>query len=106
MANGSGIVNVGERFKAIDKQWSADVLGRFNDLYLKAIKVQGDFDWHKHEDTDEFFFVISGSLFVGLREGEDVTVEAGEFFVVPRGLEHCTRADQECEILLLESVHV
>ena len=64
-------------------------------------KVDGEFVWHKHDDTDDFFLVLSGRLTIQLRD-RDVELEAGELFVVPRGVEHCPRADEPAEVLLIE----
>ena len=68
---------------------------------MKIVKVLGDFTWHAHPDTDELFLVIDGSLTIRLRGG-DVTLGPGELYVVPRGTEHCPRADAEAAVLLIE----
>ncbi|MFD5493195.1 cupin domain-containing protein [Streptomyces sp. NPDC127091] len=76
-----------------------------NDYEVKLAKLKGEFVWHTHEDTDELFLGISGRLTIQLRDG-DVTLEPGELFVVPRGVEHCPVADEETAILLLEPAGV
>ena len=106
MAAPHSVVNLDEKFAAFDQKWSPKVIGEFNDTQLKAVKVKGDFVWHTHEETDEFFLVRSGRLTIRLRDREDVTIGPGEFFIVPSGVEHCPSAEGECEILLLEPVGV
>lgn len=80
--------------------------GESNDTQLKAVKVEGHFVWHTHEETDEFFLVRSGHLTIHLRDRDDVIIGPGEFFIVPSGVEHCPSAEGECEILLLEPIGV
>ncbi len=94
-------VNLREKFAKFSDHWSPKIVGRLNDLHLKAVKVKGEFVWHSHEDTDELFLVTRGSLTIKLRD-RDVAVSAGEFFVVPRGVDHKPVAEEECEILLIE----
>lgn len=106
MAAPDRVVNLEEKFAAFDQQWSPKIVGEINDMQLKIAKVQGEFVWHSHEDTDEFFLVRSGRLTIHLRGRDDVTLGSGEFFVVPKGVEHCPGAEDECEILLLEPVGV
>ncbi|GAB2503345.1 cupin domain-containing protein [Lysobacter humi (ex Lee et al. 2017)] len=72
-----------------------------NDVQFKLVKLQGEFVWHAHEDTDEVFLVVHGEMQVGYRD-RDVTVRAGEMIVVPRGVEHITRASAECHALIIE----
>jgi mannose-6-phosphate isomerase-like protein (cupin superfamily) len=76
-------------------------VAQLNDLHIKAAKVRGAFVWHRHEDTDELFFVHKGTLTIKYRD-RDVVLRAGEMHVVPRGVEHQPVADQECQILLIE----
>jgi len=72
-----------------------------NDYQLKLVKFQGDFVWHSHPETDEVFLVIEGAMEIEFRE-RTVKVAAGELFVIPKGVEHCTRADDECKAMLIE----
>lgn len=72
-----------------------------NDYEIKVVKVQGEFTWHSHDDTDELFFVMKGELTIQLRDG-DVSVGAGQLFVVPRGVEHCPLTDGEVQAMLIE----
>jgi mannose-6-phosphate isomerase-like protein (cupin superfamily) len=96
-------VRLAEKFAAFDDRWSPKIVARINDMDLKLVKIQGDFVWHRHEDTDEFFLVHRGRMTIEMREG-NVSLNAGECFVVPRGVEHRPRAEAECELLLLEPI--
>ena len=80
---------------------SPKVVAELNDHEVKVVKVEGDFVWHTHDDTDELFLVLDGELTIQLRDG-DVVVGPGQLFVVPRGVEHCPRADAEVHALLIE----
>ena len=102
MAAPDTTVNLAEKFAKFQDHWSPRIIGQINDLHIKAVKVEGEFVWHTHADTDEFFLVHAGSLTIQLEGGRDVTLEPGEFFIVPRGVEHRPIADEECQILLLE----
>ena len=106
MAAPDHVVNLADKLALVDEHWSPKTVGQINDLHLKVVKVQGEFVWHTHDDTDEYFQVISGELTIRLRDRDDVTLGPGEFFVVPRGVEHCPVAEQECELLLLEPIGV
>jgi mannose-6-phosphate isomerase-like protein (cupin superfamily) len=99
-------VNLDAKFSAFGDQWSPKIVGQINDLDLKLVKVQGEFIWHTHGETDEFFMVHSGRLTIQLRDRDDVTIGPGEFFIVPKGVEHCPVAEDESEILLLEPTGV
>jgi mannose-6-phosphate isomerase-like protein (cupin superfamily) len=94
-------VNLAERFSRFTDQWSPKIVGELNDSYIKLAKVQGEFVWHAHADEDEFFLVVKGRLLIRLRD-RDVLLNAGEFFVVPRGVEHLPIAEEETHIVLLE----
>ena len=99
-------VNLDTKFALFTDQWSPKIVGQVNDLHIKIVKVEGEFVWHTHDDTDEFFLVHSGTLTIQLDGGRDVTLEAGEFFVVPKGTEHRPVAAEECLIVLLEPAGV
>jgi mannose-6-phosphate isomerase-like protein (cupin superfamily) len=92
-----------QKLDLFDAHWQPKIVGRFNDNDLRVVKIKGEFVWHKHEDTDDFFLVLSGHLTIQLRD-RDVELDPGEFFVVPRGLEHCPRADEEAAVLLIEPI--
>jgi mannose-6-phosphate isomerase-like protein (cupin superfamily) len=96
------VVNLQEKLDAIDERWSPKIIAQVNDVHVKAVKLEGAFVWHRHDDTDELFLVNAGGLTIRLRGRDDVTLGAGELFVVPRGVEHCPVADEVCEVLLLE----
>ncbi|MEV0368624.1 cupin domain-containing protein [Streptomyces sp. NPDC050636] len=94
-------VNLAEKLSLFSELWSQRKIADLNDYEVKLAKLHGEFVWHTHEDTDELFLVISGRLTIQLRDG-DVVLAPGELFVVPRGVEHCPKADEETAILLLE----
>lgn len=94
-------VNIADKLAAFTEQWVPRRIARVNDYEVKAAKLQGEFIWHTHEDTDEMFLVVSGTLTLRLRDG-DVTLGPGEIYVVPRGVEHCPAAAEEVSILLFE----
>lgn len=96
------VVNLDNKFAMFDEHWSPKIIGQINDLQLKAVKVKGEFVWHTHGDSDEFFLVRSGQLRIEMRGRDSVSIGPGEFFIVPRGVEHRPIAAAECEILLLE----
>jgi mannose-6-phosphate isomerase-like protein (cupin superfamily) len=98
-------INLDERFSRFDEQWAPKVIARLNDYEVKLVKLQGEFVWHRHDDTDELFLVIAGTLTIQLRD-RDVVVRAGELWVVPRGIEHCPHAEGEVRALLLEPAGV
>jgi mannose-6-phosphate isomerase-like protein (cupin superfamily) len=99
------VIDLAERFTRFADQWSPKVVARLNDYEIKLVKVQGEFVWHTHDDTDELFLVIDGHLTIRLRDG-DVTVGPGQLFVVPRGVEHCPVADGEVRAMLIEPAGV
>ena len=97
----SAVVNLDERFTRFSDQWAPKVIARLNDYEVKLVRVEGEFVWHTHADTDELFLVLDGELTIQLRDG-DVVLGPGELYVVPRGVEHCPRAEREVRALLLE----
>jgi mannose-6-phosphate isomerase-like protein (cupin superfamily) len=94
-------INFAQKLGTFTEPWSPRVIAEMNDYQFKLVKLQGDFVWHSHADTDETFIVLAGTLRMGFRDRE-VDVHAGEMIVVPRGTEHCPRADRECHVLLVE----
>lgn len=94
-------VNLSESLARIDEFWSPQVVGALNGQHVKLAKVFGEFVWHRHEEEDELFLVLTGSLLIRLKGGE-VTVKEGEFFIVPRGTDHQPVAEEEAHILLFE----
>jgi mannose-6-phosphate isomerase-like protein (cupin superfamily) len=94
-------VNLTEKFSLITKQWDPKAIARLNDYHIKIAKIQGEFVWHSHPETDEVFLVVDGLLTIHLRDGE-LQLKEGELCVIPRGIEHKPAADQECQILMVE----
>src|SRR5690606_811591 len=84
-----------------DGYWQPRVVGQFNGHDLLVVKVKGEFVWHRHDDTDDFFLVLQGRITIRMHEG-DVTLGPGEVFVVPKGVEHCPFAEEEAHVLLIE----
>ena len=94
-------INLAEKLSTFAEHWQPRVVGQFNGHDLMVAKVKGEFVWHKHDDTDDFFLVLSGRISIQLREGA-VTLGPGEVFVVPKGVEHRPVAEEEAHILLIE----
>lgn len=94
-------INLREKLARFDGHWSPKIIARMNDYHLKLAKVQGEFVWHDHPETDEVFIVLNGRLDILFRDGK-VSLDEGEMFVVPKGVEHKPVAGQECHILLIE----
>jgi mannose-6-phosphate isomerase-like protein (cupin superfamily) len=94
-------VNLSDKFSLFEEHWSPQIAGEVNDSYVKLVKFQGDFVWHKHDEEDEMFLVVKGSITIRLRDG-DVRLEEGEFVVIPRGVEHMPVAEEEAHVILFE----
>ena len=94
-------INFKEKFAKFNEHWSPRVIAEMNDYQFKLVKVEGEFVWHDHPDTDEVFIVIEGTLNIEFREGV-VTLNSGEMFVVPKGVEHKPVAINECKIMIIE----
>ncbi|HEX8216068.1 MAG TPA: cupin domain-containing protein [Allosphingosinicella sp.] len=94
-------INLTEKLAAFSDLWSPKIVGSFNGHDLMVVKAQGEFNWHSHPDTDDFFLVLKGRLRIDLRAGA-VTLGPGELYVVPRGVEHRPVAEEETHILLIE----
>src|SRR5262245_25583902 len=94
-------INFSKKFGLFTEQWQPKVVAEMNDYQFKVVKLQGDFIWHDHKDTDETFMVIEGDLRIDFRDGS-VHVGAGEMFVVPMGVEHKPYAENEVKLLLIE----
>lgn len=94
-------INFSKKFDLFDEQWQPKVVAEMNDYQFKIVKLQGDFVWHRHADTDETFLVIDGELRIDFRDGA-VTIGAGEMYVVPKGVEHKPYAEREVKLLLIE----
>ena len=94
-------INLAEKLATFNEHWKPRTVGEFNGHDLMVVKVKGEFIWHKHDETDDFFLVLKGRLTIRLREG-NVTLGPGEMFVVPKGAEHCPVAEEEVHMLLIE----
>ena len=94
-------INFGKKFKLFDEQWQPKVIAEMNDYQFKLVRIEGDFIWHQHAETDETFIVLDGQLRIDMREGS-VLLSAGEMFVVPKGTEHKPYAAHEVKLLLIE----
>ena len=94
-------INLNEKLDQFSDLWSPKIVGSFNGHDLMLVKVNGEFNWHSHPDTDDFFLVLEGRLTIDLRDGP-VTLGPGELFVVPKGVEHRPFAEEETHILLIE----
>ncbi|MDA8961800.1 cupin domain-containing protein [Congregibacter sp.] len=94
-------INFKNKLSLFSDQWSPKVIAEMNDYQFKVAKIQGEFVWHDHKDTDETFVVLKGSLRIDFRDGH-VELSEGEMFVVPKGIEHKPSAENEAMILLIE----
>jgi mannose-6-phosphate isomerase-like protein (cupin superfamily) len=96
-------INIREKLALFDEYWTPKIAGELNGQHVKLVKLSGEFVWHKHDDEDELFLVIQGALSMQFRE-RTVQIEEGEFIIVPRGIEHCPRADSEVHVLVFEPI--
>jgi mannose-6-phosphate isomerase-like protein (cupin superfamily) len=99
------VVDIAEKFSLFSEHWSPKVVATLNDYEIKLARIKGEFVWHTHDDTDELFLIVEGTLTIQLRDG-DVTLRPGQLFVVPRGVEHCPIADGEVLAMLIEPAGV
>ena len=95
------VINVREKLSRITEQWSPKIVARLNDTHFKLVKFKGDFIWHRHQDTDEAFFVLNGEMHIDFRDTRK-TLKQGELLVVPKGVAHKPHAEEECHIMLIE----
>src|SRR5512140_2826490 len=95
------VVDVAQKFALFEEHWHPRIAGELNDSYVKLAKLKGEFVWHLHENEDELFWVVKGTLVIKLRDG-DITLQAGQFAVIPRGVEHMPVAKEEVQVVLLE----
>ena len=94
-------VNLLQKFELVKDYWSPKIVGELNDSYVKVVKLKGEFLWHHHEQEDELFLVVKGTLRMRFRDRE-VAIREGEFLIVPKGVEHLPVADEEVHVVLLE----
>jgi mannose-6-phosphate isomerase-like protein (cupin superfamily) len=94
-------VKLSEKLASFDEIFAPKIVGYYNDNKIQVGKAKGEFVWHSHPDTDDFFLILKGRLTIQLPD-RDVDLEAGDLFVVPRGVEHCPKSNEEVHILLIE----
>ena len=94
-------INLADKFSRFSEHWQPKIVGELNGQYVKLAKLKGEFVWHRHETEDELFMVIKGQLVIKLRD-RDVILNAGEFFIIPRGIEHLPVAETEVQVMLFE----
>ena len=95
------VINVAQKFDLFSEHWHPRIVGELNDSYVKLAKLKGEFVWHLHENEDELFWVIQGTLVIRLRD-QALTVRPGQFVVIPKGVEHLPVAEEEVQVVLLE----
>ena len=104
------VVDLADKLGLFSEHWSPKVVARLNDYEIKLAKLKGEFVWHTHDDTDELFLVIEGTLTIQLRDApgveQSVSLRAGQLYVVPRGVEHCPIADGDVSVMLIEPAGV
>ena len=94
-------INLRDKLGKFSDHWSPKVIAEMNDYQFKLVKIQGDFVWHNHADTDEVFIVLEGSMRIEFEDGE-VELSEGEMYVVPKGVRHKPQAEEECKVMLVE----
>jgi mannose-6-phosphate isomerase-like protein (cupin superfamily) len=94
-------VNIAEKLSSFDEAWAPKVIGELNGQYIKVVKFEGEYVWHTHEDEDEMFLILEGTMELHLEDGV-VAVEPGEYIIVPRGVRHKPVAKEMCHALLFE----
>ena len=97
----SNVINLANKFNLFQEPWHPKIVGELNDSYVKLAKLKGEFVWHHHDNEDELFLVIKGTLVIKLRD-QELTIHEGEFVVIPKGVEHLPVAEEEVQVLLLE----
>ena len=96
-------VNVTRKLSLFKEHWSTKIIGELNGQHVKLVKFKGDFVWHKHDNEDEMFYVLNGSFTMQLRDG-DIEINENEFIIIPKGVEHCPKANEEVSIMLFEPI--
>ena len=94
-------ININEKLSKFSEHWKPKIIAQMNNYHFKIVKFQGEFVWHKHDDTDEVFIVLDGEMSIAFRDGS-VALKTGEMFVVPKGAEHKPSARDECKVMLVE----
>ena len=101
----SDAINLNDKFELFDDTWAPRVIAALNDYQIKAVKIEGEFVWHSHADTDELFFCVYGEFNIEFRD-RVTTVKAGELCVVPKGVEHKPVANERCQVIIIEPTGV
>ena len=94
-------IDLAKKFSLFSEHWSPRVVGELNDSYVKLVRLKGEFVWHQHDNEDELFLVIKGTLVIRLR-ARDLTIREGQFVIIPKGVEHLPVAEEEVLVMLLE----
>lgn len=94
-------INFDQKLSQFSEQWSPKIIAQMNNYHFKLVKIEGDFVWHDHPETDEVFIILSGTMRIDFRDGS-INLKTGEMAVVPKGIEHKPFAAQECHLLLIE----
>ncbi len=96
-------LNFVQKLSKFSEHWSPKIIAQMNDYHFKLVKLQGEFVWHDHKETDEAFLVLEGQMTIHFRD-EQIQLHKGEMFVIPRGLEHMTSAESECHAMIVEKI--
>lgn len=94
-------INLYQKLAQFEEQWSPRTVAQLNNFDVMVVKAQGEFVWHKHDDTDDFFLILKGKMTIQLRD-KDIHLEAGDLYIVQKGVEHCPMAEEEVHLLLIE----
>ncbi|MBZ0182776.1 MAG: cupin domain-containing protein [Melioribacteraceae bacterium] len=94
-------INIGEKFNSFSEYWTPKIVGELNGQFVKLAKLKGEFVWHNHKEEDELFYVHKGKLQIKLKD-KIVNLDQGEFFIVPKGVDHSPYAENECHVILFE----
>ena len=94
-------INLNQKLSLFHEHWNPKIVGEMNDSYIKLAKLQGEFDWHHHDNEDELFFVVKGQLTIKFRD-KDLVLDAGELVVIPKGVDHLPVAKEEVHVMLIE----
>ncbi len=97
------VINIEEELKQVKEYWSPRIIGKVNNQYIKVAKLKGSFTWHSHEEEDELFYVVKGSMTIEF-ENAKVKLNEGDFYIVPKGMKHNPIAEDECRIVLIETI--
>ncbi len=94
-------IDISDKLSQFSDQWAPKIIAQLNDYHIKLVKIAGEFVWHSHPETDEVFYVLDGAMVIQMRDG-NVELNAGQLFVVPKGVEHNPCAGAECHMMLIE----